>query len=120
MSVLADAPRTKRRQAGFDHVIQRARTHLIASPRQALSAANEAVLWAVNDASTARLMERFCAHLETGLGPAAAMRLGQVELRREYPHPYYWPKVLRNGKRALVVLLLGLLLATPLIDLLTE
>jgi len=55
-------------------------------------------LWAVNDASTARLMERFYAHLETGLGPAAAMRLGQIDLRREYPHPYYWAPFLVIGR----------------------
>jgi CHAT domain-containing protein len=55
-------------------------------------------LWAVNDASTARLMQRFYAHLETGLGPAAAMRLGQIDLRREYPHPYYWAPFLVIGR----------------------
>lgn len=55
-------------------------------------------LWAVNDASTARLMERFYAHLETGLGPAAAMRLGQIDLRREHPHPYYWAPFVVIGR----------------------
>jgi CHAT domain-containing protein len=55
-------------------------------------------LWAVNDASTARLMERFYAHLETGPGPAAAMRLAQIDLRREYPHPYYWAPFLVIGR----------------------
>ena len=47
-------------------------------------------LWAVNDASTARLMERFYTHLASGLGPAAAMRRAQIQQRHEYPHPYHW------------------------------
>ena len=47
-------------------------------------------LWAVNDASTARLMERFYTHLASGLGPAAAMRQAQMQQRHEYPHPYHW------------------------------
>ena len=55
-------------------------------------------LWAVNDASTARLMQRFYAHLERGLGPASAMRAGQIDLRREYPHPYYWAPFLVIGR----------------------
>jgi CHAT domain-containing protein len=55
-------------------------------------------LWAVNDASTATLMERFYGFLEQGLGPAAAMRAAQIELRRIYPHPYYWAPFLVIGR----------------------
>jgi tetratricopeptide (TPR) repeat protein len=55
-------------------------------------------LWAVNDASTARLMQRFYRHLEAGQAPAAAMRLSQIELRREYPHPYFWAPFLVIGR----------------------
>jgi hypothetical protein len=55
-------------------------------------------LWAVDDTSTAHLMERFYAHLETGIGPALAMRQAQTELRREYPHPYYWAPFLVIGR----------------------
>jgi tetratricopeptide (TPR) repeat protein len=55
-------------------------------------------LWAVNDASTAVLMERFYRVLERGAGPAAAMRTAQTELRREYPHPYYWAPFLVVGR----------------------
>ena len=52
----------------------------------------------MNDASTARLMQRFYAHLETGDGPAAAMRMAQTDIRREYPHPYYWAPFLVIGR----------------------
>jgi tetratricopeptide (TPR) repeat protein len=55
-------------------------------------------LWAVDDTSTARLMERFYAHLDSGAGPALAMRQAQTELRREYPHPYYWAPFLVIGR----------------------
>jgi CHAT domain-containing protein len=55
-------------------------------------------LWAVNDTSTAHLMRRFYRHLEAGVGPAAAMRLGQAELRRAYPHPYHWAPFLVIGR----------------------
>jgi hypothetical protein len=55
-------------------------------------------LWAVNDASTARLMRAFYNHLETGLGAAAAMRLAQIEQRRDFPHPYHWAPFLVIGR----------------------
>jgi CHAT domain-containing protein len=55
-------------------------------------------LWAVNDASTAQLMQRFYAHLAAGGGPAAAMRRAQSDLRREYPHPYHWAPFLVIGR----------------------
>jgi tetratricopeptide (TPR) repeat protein len=47
-------------------------------------------LWAVNDASTARLMQRFYGHLHEGESPASAMRLAQMESRAEDPHLYFW------------------------------
>jgi hypothetical protein len=55
-------------------------------------------LWAVDDASTARLMERFYTHLEAGFGPATAMRQAQTALRRAYPHPYHWAPFLAIGQ----------------------
>jgi tetratricopeptide (TPR) repeat protein len=55
-------------------------------------------LWAVDDASTASLMQRFYAYLEAGFGPASAMRQAQMELRRAYPHPYYWAPFLTIGR----------------------
>ncbi len=55
-------------------------------------------LWAVDDTSTARLMQRFYTHLGSGVGPALAMRLAQIDLRREYPHPYYWAPFLVIGR----------------------
>lgn len=55
-------------------------------------------LWAVNDASTARLMQRFYGHLDGGHGPAMAMRLAQMEHRRDLPHPYFWAPFVVIGR----------------------
>ncbi|TMF06405.1 MAG: CHAT domain-containing protein [Chloroflexi bacterium] len=65
---------------------------------QAGAAAVVVSLWAVNDASTARLMQRFYAHLESGRAVAAAMRLAQIEQRRELPHPYFWAPFVVIGR----------------------
>jgi CHAT domain-containing protein len=43
-------------------------------------------------------MRRFYRFLGAGHTPAAAMRLGQLELRREYPHPYHWAPFLVIGR----------------------
>jgi tetratricopeptide (TPR) repeat protein len=55
-------------------------------------------LWPVDDATTARLMQRFYTHLEAGMGPALAMRRAHTDLRRHYPHPYYWAPFLVIGR----------------------
>ncbi len=55
-------------------------------------------LWAVNDASTALLMQHFYTWLDRGKSPAAAMRAAQHEVRRVYPHPYYWAPFLVIGR----------------------
>ncbi len=55
-------------------------------------------LWAVNDASTALLMDHFYSELEQGHRPAAAMRAAQCNVRRKYPHPYYWAPFLVIGR----------------------
>jgi CHAT domain-containing protein len=55
-------------------------------------------LWAVNDESTAQLMRRFYSHLTLGLGPAAAMRNAQTEMRADYPHPYHWAPFVVIGR----------------------
>ncbi|MCX5103682.1 CHAT domain-containing protein [Streptomyces sp. NBC_00439] len=51
-----------------------------------------APLWAVDDASTARVMTAFYDALASGLTPAAALRAAQRELavRPETGHPFHW------------------------------
>ena len=50
-----------------------------------------ASLWAVNDAATRYLFERFYEHYTTGIATVEALRTAQQELRQHnYAHPYYW------------------------------
>jgi CHAT domain-containing protein len=55
-------------------------------------------LWPIDDRTTAALMHRFYGYLESGMRPAAAMRLSQADLRRTCPHPYHWASFLVIGR----------------------
>jgi CHAT domain-containing protein/tetratricopeptide (TPR) repeat protein len=54
-------------------------------------------LWSVDDAPSAMLMERFYTHLYNGLGKAAALRQAQMDVREQYPNPYYWAGYVLSG-----------------------
>jgi len=56
-----------------------------------------ASLWSVDDRSTGLLMERFYTHLRAGMGKAEALRQAQLEVRTEYPNPYYWSAFVLSG-----------------------
>jgi CHAT domain-containing protein len=56
-----------------------------------------ASLWNVDDAATALLMERFYTHLRSGMGKAEALRQAQIDVREQYPHPYYWAAFVLTG-----------------------
>jgi CHAT domain-containing protein/tetratricopeptide (TPR) repeat protein len=56
-----------------------------------------ASLWSVDDQATALLMERFYTHLQAGLGKGEALRQAQMDVRAEYPHPYYWAAFVLTG-----------------------
>jgi tetratricopeptide (TPR) repeat protein len=56
-----------------------------------------ASLWNVDDEATAVLMESFYSHLQAGLGKAEALKQAQVEVREEYPSPYYWAAFVLSG-----------------------
>ncbi len=49
-----------------------------------------ASLWNVDDESTRILMEQFYTYLRKGMDKAKALREAQKEVRKEYPHPYFW------------------------------
>lgn len=55
-------------------------------------------LWAVPDAPTARLMEVFYRELLAGRDRADALRRAQLELRQDYPNPYYWAAFVLIGE----------------------
>jgi CHAT domain-containing protein/tetratricopeptide (TPR) repeat protein len=56
-----------------------------------------ATLWSVQDDTTALFMERFYTHLRSGIALAQALRQTQIEVRAEYPHPYYWAAFVLTG-----------------------
>jgi CHAT domain-containing protein len=56
-----------------------------------------ASLWSVDDEATRALMVSFYSHLGKGLPQADALRLAQIDVRRDYPHPYYWAGFVLTG-----------------------
>lgn len=56
-----------------------------------------ATLWSVNDKVTGLLMEHFYTHLRSRMAVAEALRLAQMDIRVEYPHPYYWAAFVLTG-----------------------
>jgi CHAT domain-containing protein/tetratricopeptide (TPR) repeat protein len=55
-------------------------------------------LWDVNDQSTADFMTLFYAALKANRNKAQAFQQATAEIRRRYPHPYYWAPFVLVGK----------------------
>ena len=55
-------------------------------------------LWDVHDESTAAFMTALYRHLEIHGNRAQALRQAMLELRQEYPDPYYWAPFVLIGK----------------------
>jgi CHAT domain-containing protein len=55
-------------------------------------------LWDVHDQSTAAFMQLFYGRLRTDANKARAVQYAMHELRREYPHPFYWAPFVLIGK----------------------
>ena len=55
-------------------------------------------LWDVHDRSTQEFMVSFYTHLQQGFSKPAAMQSAMQELRKQYPHPYFWAPFLLIGK----------------------
>ena len=55
-------------------------------------------LWDVHDASTATFMKSLYRHLAAGVGPAKAAARAMVDLRAQYPDPYYWAPFVLVGR----------------------
>jgi CHAT domain-containing protein len=54
-------------------------------------------LWDVNDRSTAEFMKLFYGYLQKSGQAAVALQMAMHELRKEYPHPYYWAPFMLVG-----------------------
>jgi CHAT domain-containing protein len=70
---------------GGDELMGLVRGLLYAGARTAL-----VTLWDVSDESTSEFMKRFYRRLPQGSGVAAALRDTMQDLRKDFPHPYYW------------------------------
>jgi CHAT domain-containing protein len=55
-------------------------------------------LWDVNDQSTAEFMKLFYARLKTDPHKARAMGYAMAEIRKAFPHPFYWAPFVLVGK----------------------
>lgn len=79
--------------ASGDDVVGLTRGFLYAGARTIVSS-----LWQVDDEATAKLMTSFYRNLQ-GFGKREALRLAQMEVRKAYPHPFYWAafQVVGNG-----------------------
>jgi CHAT domain-containing protein/Tfp pilus assembly protein PilF len=56
-----------------------------------------ASLWEVDDEATQLLMISFYSFLQRGSNPAEALRQAQIEIRNEFPNPYYWGAFVISG-----------------------
>ena len=55
-------------------------------------------LWRVNDRSTTLLMKRFYEGLLDGLSKPEALRQAAIDVKAQFPHPYYWAPFILMGK----------------------
>lgn len=71
--------------------------------RGLLSTGAEALLlslWDVHDRTTAQLMVSFYSEIRNQRDKGEALREAMLELRKTYPHPYYWAPFVLVGKSA--------------------
>lgn len=56
-------------------------------------------LWLVQDETTAWLMRSWYEKTKSGMSLASALREAQLEVKEEFPHPYYWAPFILIGRR---------------------
>jgi CHAT domain-containing protein len=77
---------------GGDEIAGLTRTFLLAGAETVVSS-----LWKVSDESTALLMQGFYRRLKQGQSTAAALRESALEVRKQFPHPFYWAPFVETG-----------------------
>lgn len=55
-------------------------------------------LWTIDDEATTELMVRFYRELATTKSPAGALRVAQMKLLKERPHPFFWSPFVLVGR----------------------
>ncbi len=56
-----------------------------------------ASLWQVDDLATAELMKRFYVNLQNNMPKREALRKAQVDVRQNFPHPFFWAAFFLTG-----------------------
>ena len=90
--VLSGCDSDRGKQSRGDDVLALSRAFLYAGASSVLAS-----LWSVDDAATQELMIAFYAHLRQSSSKIEALRAAQLEIRRKYPHPYYWAGFVLTG-----------------------
>jgi CHAT domain-containing protein len=75
-----------------DEIIGMARGFLASGARAFIAS-----LWKVDDYATKELMISFYRSLNLGMSRTESLRTAQIELRRSFPHPYYWAPFVLMG-----------------------
>jgi CHAT domain-containing protein len=71
--------------ASGDEMVGLVRAFLVAGAARVVAS-----LWPVDDEVTVEFMSHFYAAMKQGQSPACALRVAQIALMGEHPHPYYW------------------------------
>jgi CHAT domain-containing protein/tetratricopeptide (TPR) repeat protein len=57
-----------------------------------------ASLWQVDDDATTQLMSAFYRNMTKGLAKSEALRQAQLEVRKKWPHPFFWGAFFLTGR----------------------
>jgi len=90
--VLSACETNRGKLMGGDEVTGLTRTILLAGAEAVVSS-----LWKVSDESTALLMQGFYRRLHAGQSPSSALREAALEVRKQFPHPFYWAPFVETG-----------------------
>jgi CHAT domain-containing protein len=90
--VLSACETNRGKLMGGDEVAGLTRTFLTAGAETVVSS-----LWKVSDESTALLMQGLYRRLRAGVAPSTALRESELEVRKQFPHPFFWAPFVETG-----------------------
>jgi len=90
--VLSACETNRGKLMGGDEVAGLTRTFLTAGAETVISS-----LWKVSDESTALLMQGLYRRLRAGVAPSVALRESELEVKKQFPHPFYWAPFVETG-----------------------
>lgn len=90
--ILSACETGKGKITGGDEILGLTQSILLAGADTVVSS-----LWQVSDASTVLLMQGFHRRLLAGVSPARALRESALDVRKQYPDPFYWAPFVVTG-----------------------